>query len=73
MDSNGFMIEAIIETRRDPFIWMRGTLRIGAKSFLERTLPGPSPTANLVGDWKDKWEWLYQTGLPPLLFLPTFG
>jgi len=31
-----------------------GEPRFGAYSAKERTLPGPSPTANLVGVWKGK-------------------
>jgi len=26
----------------------------GANSLQDRILPGPSPSANLVGEWKDK-------------------
>jgi len=47
-----------IHCSRDPFKeWMRGTQilgRISRKISRDRALPGPSPSANLVGIWKGK-------------------
>ena len=36
--------------------WMRGNQTRGAYSVMDRGLPIPSPSANLVGFWEYKWK-----------------